>query len=148
MKPTRFLTLRFATDRGRAISRARPGKHACPIARGRAFILDLPTYFCAVVSLVDCSAGSFADCPRGRSKRQYQGGLVEKDADSSKSVTPGRRPHFRTIETLVLRVLLSLRRVLTLYSLYYNETRTHLGLSKDAPLRRAVQRTGMFDHFI
>ena len=35
-----------------------------------------------------------------------------------------------------------LRQVLTLYSLYYNETRTHLGLSKDAPLRRAVQRSG------
>jgi transposase InsO family protein len=35
-----------------------------------------------------------------------------------------------------------LRRVLTLYSLYYNETRTHLGLSKDSPLRRAVQRSG------
>ena len=35
-----------------------------------------------------------------------------------------------------------LRRVLTLYSLYYNETRTHLGLSKDAPRRRAVQRSG------
>ena len=35
-----------------------------------------------------------------------------------------------------------LRRVLTLYSLYYNETRTHLGLAKDAPLRRAVQRSG------
>jgi transposase InsO family protein len=34
-----------------------------------------------------------------------------------------------------------LRRVLTLYSLYYNETRTHLGLAKDAPLRRAVQRS-------
>src|ERR1700716_2247058 len=32
-----------------------------------------------------------------------------------------------------------LRRVLTLYSLYYNETRTHLGLGKDAPRRRAVQ---------
>jgi transposase InsO family protein len=31
-----------------------------------------------------------------------------------------------------------LRRVLTLYSLYYNETRTHLGLAKDAPIRRAV----------
>ena len=28
-----------------------------------------------------------------------------------------------------------LRRILTLYSLYYNETRTHLGLRKDAPLR-------------
>ena len=35
-----------------------------------------------------------------------------------------------------------LRRVLTLYSLYYNETRTHLGLGKDAPRRRAVQRSG------
>jgi hypothetical protein len=35
-----------------------------------------------------------------------------------------------------------LRRVLTLYALYYNETRTHLGLAKDAPLRRAVQRSG------
>jgi transposase InsO family protein len=35
-----------------------------------------------------------------------------------------------------------LQRVLTLYSLYYNETRTHLGLGKDAPLRRAVQRSG------
>jgi transposase InsO family protein len=35
-----------------------------------------------------------------------------------------------------------LRRVLTLYSLYYNETRTHLGLGKDAPLRRSVQRSG------
>jgi len=35
-----------------------------------------------------------------------------------------------------------LRRVLTLYALYYNETRTHLGLAKDAPLRRAVQQCG------
>jgi len=35
-----------------------------------------------------------------------------------------------------------LRRILALYSLYYNEKRTHLGLAKDAPLRRAVQRSG------
>ena len=35
-----------------------------------------------------------------------------------------------------------LRRVLTLYALYYNETRTHLGLAKAAPRRRAVQRCG------
>ena len=35
-----------------------------------------------------------------------------------------------------------LRRILTSYSLYYNETRTHLGLSKDAPLRRAIHRCG------
>ena len=35
-----------------------------------------------------------------------------------------------------------LRRVLTLYARYYNETRTHLGLGKDPPLRRAVERSG------
>ena len=36
-----------------------------------------------------------------------------------------------------------LRRILQAYSLYYNETRTHLGLSKDAPLGRAVERSGI-----
>jgi transposase InsO family protein len=35
-----------------------------------------------------------------------------------------------------------LRRVLKSYSRYYNETRTHLGLDKDSPLPRAIQRTG------
>ena len=35
-----------------------------------------------------------------------------------------------------------LGRVLTLYSRYYNETRTHLGLGKDAPLRRASDDPG------
>ena len=35
-----------------------------------------------------------------------------------------------------------MHRVLTLYSHYYSETRTHLGLAKDAPIPRAVQRSG------
>ena len=35
-----------------------------------------------------------------------------------------------------------LRRVLVSYAAYYNQTRTHLALQKDAPLRRAVQRSG------
>ena len=35
-----------------------------------------------------------------------------------------------------------LRRTLTSYSSYYNESRTHLALEKDAPLRRAIQRCG------
>ena len=35
-----------------------------------------------------------------------------------------------------------LRRILTLYAGYYNESRTHLSLHKDAPLARAVQREG------
>ena len=32
-----------------------------------------------------------------------------------------------------------LRRILKYYARYYNETRTHLSLDKDAPLLRAVQ---------
>ena len=35
-----------------------------------------------------------------------------------------------------------LRRILTLYSLYYKETRTHQGLGKDAPLGRHIERSG------
>ena len=34
------------------------------------------------------------------------------------------------------------RRMLASYSSYYNESRAHLALEKDAPLRRAIQRCG------
>jgi transposase InsO family protein len=36
-----------------------------------------------------------------------------------------------------------LRRVLVSYAEYYNQARTHLALQKDAPLHRAVQRSGV-----
>src|SRR6266849_5673633 len=36
-----------------------------------------------------------------------------------------------------------LRRILKSYARYYNETRTHLALDKDAPVSRLVQRTGV-----
>ena len=36
-----------------------------------------------------------------------------------------------------------LRQILSSYATYYNEVRTHLALGKDAPLGRAVQRTGV-----
>ena len=36
-----------------------------------------------------------------------------------------------------------LRRVLALYAAYYNQARTHLALGKDAPLGRAIQRSGV-----
>jgi transposase InsO family protein len=36
-----------------------------------------------------------------------------------------------------------LRRVLASYAAYYNQVRTHLALGKDAPLGRAVQRSGV-----
>ena len=35
-----------------------------------------------------------------------------------------------------------LRQVFASYAAYYNQARTHLALQKDAPLRRAVQRSG------
>jgi transposase InsO family protein len=35
-----------------------------------------------------------------------------------------------------------LRRILSAYAAYYNQARTYLPLQKDAPLRRAVQRSG------
>jgi transposase InsO family protein len=35
-----------------------------------------------------------------------------------------------------------LRRILSAYAAYYNRTRLHMALQKDAPLRRAVQRIG------
>jgi hypothetical protein len=35
-----------------------------------------------------------------------------------------------------------LRRILSAYATYYNQARTHLALHKDAPLHRAVQRSG------
>ncbi len=36
-----------------------------------------------------------------------------------------------------------LRRDLASYAAYYNQARTHLALQKDAPLHRAVQRSGV-----
>jgi transposase InsO family protein len=35
-----------------------------------------------------------------------------------------------------------LRRVLSAYAAYYNQARTHLALGKDAPIHRAIQRSG------
>ena len=36
----------------------------------------------------------------------------------------------------------NLRKVLSIYAAYYNQTRTHLALNKDCPLERPVQRFG------
>jgi hypothetical protein len=38
-----------------------------------------------------------------------------------------------------------LRRILRSYAGYYNEVRTHRSQDKDAPVSRAVQRTGIID---
>ena len=51
----------------------------------------------------------------------------------------------REAEIVVLRHQLNiLRRILQSYASYYNEARTHLFLSKDAPLGCSIQRLGTF----
>src|SRR5450755_2205320 len=46
------------------------------------------------------------------------------------------------LDHLIVRDEEHLRRVLSAYSLYYNSARTHLGLRKDAPNRRPIERHG------
>ena len=50
-----------------------------------------------------------------------------------------------SVPTAIIIVLgeTHLRRILKSYARYYNETRTHLALDKDAPVHRQVQRTGV-----
>src|ERR1700730_9029039 len=46
------------------------------------------------------------------------------------------------VDHLVVLGEMHLRRVLKSYARYYNETRTHRSLDKDAPIPRPIQRTG------
>jgi transposase InsO family protein len=46
------------------------------------------------------------------------------------------------LDHIILSGEAHLRRILKSYARYYNETRTHLALEKDAPLSRAVKRAG------
>ncbi len=46
------------------------------------------------------------------------------------------------LDHVIVRSEDHLRRILNAYACYYNETRTHLALSKDAPEARPVQRVG------
>jgi transposase InsO family protein len=46
------------------------------------------------------------------------------------------------LDQVVIFSEMHLRRILSAYAAYYNQARTHLALQKDAPLHRAVQRSG------
>jgi transposase InsO family protein len=46
------------------------------------------------------------------------------------------------LDQVVIFSEMHLRRILSAYVAYYNQARTHLALQKDAPLHRAVQRSG------
>jgi transposase InsO family protein len=46
------------------------------------------------------------------------------------------------LDQVVIFSEMHLRQILSAYAAYYNQARTHLALGKDAPLHRAVQRSG------
>jgi transposase InsO family protein len=46
------------------------------------------------------------------------------------------------LDRVIILSEMQLRRILSAYAAYYNQARTHLTLRKDAPLHRAVQRSG------
>jgi hypothetical protein len=50
---------------------------------------------------------------------------------------------FRRATRLVIFGEAHLRRILSVYAVYYNQTRTHLALNKDCPLERPIQRFGI-----
>ena len=47
------------------------------------------------------------------------------------------------VDHIIVLGEMHLRRILRFYARYYNETRTHRSLNKDAPVSRPVQRTGV-----
>jgi transposase InsO family protein len=46
------------------------------------------------------------------------------------------------LDQMVIFSEVHLRKILTLFGCYYNQSRTHLSLLKDAPMGRAVERYG------
>src|SRR5919106_322526 len=48
----------------------------------------------------------------------------------------------KCLDQVVIFSAMHLRRILSAYAAYYNQARTHLALQKDAPLHRAVRRSG------
>ena len=58
--------------------------------------------------------------------------------------SPWQNPYAaaRRLDRILIFGARHLRRLLAVYSRYYNETRTHLSLDKDAPFGRSIQRRG------
>ena len=65
------------------------------------------------------------------------GGTMETSASFEARYAPSSYP------TIIVLGEAHLRRILKFYARYYNETRTHLALDRDAPVSRPVQRIGV-----
>jgi hypothetical protein len=66
--------------------------------------------------------------------------IIESDVcDPARTWHVGCRPYQVAVSAFSE---MHLRRILSAYAAYYNQARTHLALQKDAPVYRAVQRSG------
>ena len=64
----------------------------------------------------------------------WQNGIVERLIGSIRR---------ESVDHMIVLGEAHLRRILKSYARYYNETRTHLALDKDAPVSRPVERNGV-----
>jgi hypothetical protein len=64
----------------------------------------------------------------------WQNGIAERLIDTIRR---------ECLDQMIIFSEIRLRRILSSYAAYYNQARTHLALQKDAPLHRAVQRSGV-----
>jgi hypothetical protein len=69
-------------------------------------------------------------------------GLTHGDARSPRYVRDFGTVRRERLDRMLIFGEAHLRKVLFSYAAYYNEVRTHLALGKDAPVGRAVQRSG------
>ena len=73
-----------------------------------------------------------------RARRVVAGGAALQDAPQMEGTGIRRE----CLDQLIVRGEAHLRRALNAYAAYCNATRTHLGLHKDIPHRRPVERRG------
>ena len=84
-------------------------------------------------SHADCAPWGIRDKPTAPAS-PWQNGSVERLIGSTRR---------ECVDHIIVLGEAHLRRILKSYTHYYNETRTHLALHKDAPVSRPVQRTGV-----
>ena len=106
--------------------------HCTKMRRYRA--LSKPLVACSVCrSWVDCIINMAGFDLRQVQGSPWQNGFAERLIGSIRR---------ECVDHLVVLGEAHLRRILTKYSAYYNELRTHRSLDKDAPIPRAIQHVG------
>jgi Integrase core domain len=105
----------------------KPGRHFYEITPKR-----LPPLICALCRTSRVRAMGIGDQPISPGS-PWQNGIAERLIGALRC---------ECLDQIVIFGEAHLRRILSTYATYYNQARTHLALQKDAPLRRAVQRSG------